>query len=200
LLRRQGASYAYRLEEDSRKLFSADLTAPVALYLRSSDGYALDISSVGGVQERVAVGVRTSEAGKITFSFSGMESFDGKQRIYFQDTKENRVIDLRVEKEYSFIKAESDGLYLENRFYLTFENFTTGLQEVKTSPVSIGASPQGIHILSNDGSPLGNVRIFDAQGNCLMNGNLSAPSYLHPVNTPGIYIVRVKNEMKKVKN
>ncbi|MDR2292824.1 MAG: T9SS type A sorting domain-containing protein, partial [Prevotellaceae bacterium] len=59
--------------------------------------------------------------------------------------------------------------------------------------ISITASRRGIHILSNDGSPLESVRIYDLQGRILLDEQPAGSAYLYPVSKPGVYIVRVEN-------
>jgi hypothetical protein len=125
LLYKEEASPDYRLHEDSYKLFPSDVTTQVMVYMRSCDGYALDINTIGGFREQVALGVYASEAGAITLRFAGMESL-GNVQIRLHDTRANRVIDLSEQSEYTFTKYDTEPLYLEDRFYLFLSTQSTG--------------------------------------------------------------------------
>ena len=196
LLYRSGASPEYRPDEDSRKLFPASDTLPVSVYMRSPDGYALDINFTGSLEEPVALGVRTALAGEITLRFAGMESFDGNLRIKLHDVQANRVIDLSGQAEYTFTKEASDPLYLENRFYLSFDSRTAidipGYPEY--AGISVTHNRREIQILSNDGNPLGRIRIFDLQGRTLLDVRSQASAYFYPVRQAGVYMLRVENQ------
>jgi hypothetical protein len=106
-------------------------------------------------------------------------------------------------KEYTFNKTEDD-LYLENRFYITFNNHSpTGIQGLESASVSIqNPAPQTLQILSNADSPLGYIQITDLQGRILVSKEVQATSYTYQVKIPGVYIVRVTGkesvEVKKI--
>jgi hypothetical protein len=191
LLRVAGASHDYASREDSRMLFPVKSTAPVMVYMRSRDGYALDINSIGDFSEQVALGIRTDRTGEITLEFSGMESFNGAT-IRLHDVLRNRTIDLSEQSQYVFTK-DSEELCLENRFYLTIDGATLTVSPEEHSSISVASTRRGIHVLSNDGSPLTNVRIFDLQGRCLVNERPSASDwYCRPL-PQGIDSVRATN-------
>ena len=204
LFYRDGASPEYRPEEDSRKLFPAADTVPVSVYMRSPDGYALDINYTGNPDEPVAVGIRTARPGAITLRFEGMESFDANLRLRLHDTRAGRVVDLSQQAEYTFVKEAGDSLYLENRFYLSFSDRTAfdapGYTE--RPGISVTRNRREIRILSGDGAPLGRIRLFDLQGRTLLDTRSQDSSYAFPVRQAGVYIVRVENprgdETKKV--
>jgi hypothetical protein len=191
LLYSEEASANYRAGEDSRKLFSVSSLDPVLVYMRSGDGYALDINSIGELTGQVALGIRTAQAGAITLRFAGVDAFEGK-KVYLHDTEGNSTIDLSRQSEYTFTKYDTEGLYLENRFFLSFED-ATALQAPNYPSISISRNPLGIHVLSNDGSPLENVRVFDLQGRRLSDVDPSSSSYSYKPPVPGIYIVQARN-------
>jgi hypothetical protein len=194
VLYNNNASNTYDPSEDSYKLFMESLQTPVQVYTRSSDGYALDINATGNTIAVIPLGIRTSAAGSITLTFSGMESLDGT-KLYLHDTKEQITIDLSLQAEYPFTKKAEDALYLEDRFYLSASpNAPTDLREVEEMPVSILSVAGGIEILSRDGSPIRSIRIANTQGRYLVNEeHLSVVNGHYPL-AAGIYIVRVGNE------
>jgi hypothetical protein len=102
-------------------------------------------------------------------------------------------------KEYTFNKDEDD-LYLENRFYITFNNGSpTGIKGLESASVSIQSpAPQTLQILSNNGNPLGRVQITDVQGRNLVSEDVKSSSYTYRVKMSGMYIIRVGSKVKKI--
>jgi hypothetical protein len=197
LLLAQNASIEYNPEEDSQQLFSESSLKPVLLYTRSKDGYALDVNAIGNQGENIPLCVRTSVNGEISFRFEGMETFGSQVQIYLLDTKTGESFNLSQRNSYSFVK-DNDNMYLEDRFYLSFQ-MPTGLNAKETASISVTTlSAGGIHIISGDGSPLKNVRIFDMQGKCLLNEeHPSGFSYTYKTALPGMYIIQAANERSR---
>jgi hypothetical protein len=200
LLHRENASSDYQPEEDSYKLFSSDAEA-VSLYMRSADGKALDINTIGSFSEIVPLCIRTSVAGEINLNFSGMKSFGRGVKIYLHDTTLNQVIDLSKESDYSFTKNADEGVYLEKRLYLSFSDFT-GINNPASSLIFITQTAHAVHVFSSDNSPLESVRIFDIQGRMLSQEVKPGSSYSYTFSTPGVYLVRAVGksgvEVKKI--
>ena len=192
-----GTSPEYLAEEDSRKLFDEKATSPVLVYLRSKDGVALDINATCDLSEMIPIGIRTSKTGRIVLNFLGMEEFVD-QKIYFHDIHENRVIDLSEQDEYAFIKYDTD-LFIENRFYFSFEDIT-GINNMNMGKVSVfSPAPRTIQVFSNNGQMLDTIEIADIQGRTLVKEyNISKSVYNYRVPSPGVYIVRVMGETRKV--
>ena len=186
-----GASSAYDAEEDSRKLFPSEASAPVFVYLLSSDGYSLDINTIGDLSEIIPVGIRTSQKGKITLNFTGMEEFKGG---YFclHDTKENKIIDLSQTDSYSFLKLD-DEVYLNDRFYLTFKSATMIDRQANLGILVSNPTQNMIRIFSP--SILKEVEILDAEGRTLLQDQNPLSSSLdYQMNHSGIYLVKVSGE------
>jgi hypothetical protein len=201
LLYMNDATNNYDPEEDSYKLFLGSNDSQLSIYTRSVDGYALDINSVGSLNEVVPLAIRTSVSGEITLKFSGVASFEN-MTVYLNDTRNKLAINLSLQDEYTFTKTSEDDLYLEDRFYLSFvSNSPTDLKTPEL--VSIVTSFNGIEIFSKDGSPIRNIQVTNTQGKYLINEeHLATSNYHYSINVPGIYIVRVSTdqgtETKKV--
>jgi hypothetical protein len=209
----QDSSYAthYLPSEDSYKLFvskvydSDDVLKHIQLYTRSSDGYALDINCIGTSEQDITIPlcIRTSEKGEIVLNFSGMESFGEETGIYLYDAQHpERLIDLSSQPEYVFDKTE-DALYLENRLSLVIGALKQplGIREVSnTSTARIFSQPhRTLRIVSENGEALSDIRITDSWGRTLLNiPAVSSSTYEYQTPTPGIYIVHVGAEVKKV--
>jgi hypothetical protein len=195
LLLRDGATHDYAPEEDGYKLFSASSLKPVQVYMRSRDGHALDINTVGNLTEQIPLGIRTSEEGNITLQFAGMDSFREGTNIRLHDTRTGEIINLSQQPSYTFpfTKEGADTLYLENRFYLTLSGaIPTNDDPVQdASGISITHYRRDIHVLSHDGAALGRITICDVQGRILSDEAVTTSEYHHPMDMPGVYIVRV---------
>jgi hypothetical protein len=184
-------------EEDSRKLFNTDerASASVLVYLLSKDGFALDINTTNDLEEMIPIGIRTSQLGKITLNFSGMEDFKNK-KIQLHDTKENRIINLNEEDEYSFFQMDN-ALYIENRFFISFEDFT-GIENVNHIEVYV-SNPERNTIRIYSPKAIESIEILDMQGRLLVKeNNITNTLYDYQVNTPGVYMVRIAGQTKKV--
>ncbi|MDR0798288.1 MAG: FG-GAP-like repeat-containing protein [Dysgonamonadaceae bacterium] len=214
VLYRTDADNTYNPDEDSYQLFLDKESAiaanqeaydngefacpecmdePLVVYTRSSDGYALDINSIGSLDEVVPLAIRTSLTGEITLAFEGFNDFD-RRKVLLHDTKAPAVIDLTMQSSYTFDKNEND-TYLEGRFYLSFYNAPTGFTTPEQGNVTVNGSNRSIEIVSKDGSPLRTVKITDAQGRTLINEvHLSTAAIRYPVTTSGIYIVKVSDD------
>jgi uncharacterized repeat protein (TIGR01451 family) len=194
LIYMDNASQAYVPAEDSYTLFSQNSLTPVIVYTRSSDGYALDINTIGSFDRSIPLCVRTSQKGDIHLKFAGMERFDNT-KIFLHDTKTGVVTDLSENDEYVFNKNEDD-LYVENRLFLTF-GAITGIQSVKTAAVSVqNLQDQRIRIVSNNGSPLGKIQIMDVQGRVLETKEVQTSSYVFHAKVTGVYLIRITNSEK----
>jgi hypothetical protein len=202
LIYNENASSAYLPEEDSYTLFSLSSLTPVIVYTRSSDGYALDINSIGNFDQPVAVGIRTSQKGEIRLRFSGAEQFAGLIKIFLHDIKADKVIDLSWNTEYVFTKDEDD-LYVENRLFLTFDIIADIHSAKSASSISVqNLQGQSVRIVSNDGSPLRKIQIMDAQGRVLVTDDVQSSTYTFSATIKGIYFLCVTNsegtEVKKI--
>jgi hypothetical protein len=185
----------FRPAEDSRKLFDEKATASVLVYLLSSDGIALDIHTTNELQEMIPIGIRTSQLGKITLNFSGMEEFQNK-KIQLHDTKENRIINLNEEDEYSFFKTDN-ALYIENRFFIVFTD-DVGIDNVNNPEIFI-SNPTINTIRVYSSKTIEDIEILDMQGRILVReNNINNTLYDYHVNAPGVYMVRISGQTKKV--
>ncbi|MDR1120411.1 MAG: hypothetical protein LBM08_05795 [Dysgonamonadaceae bacterium] len=211
ILQNETSTTSYAPSEDSYKLFiskimdSDEVLKHIQVYTRSSDGYALDINSIGTSEQDITVplGIRTSEKGGIVLNFSGMENFGESTGIYLYDAQHpKRLIDLKTQPEYAFDKTE-DTLYLENRLSLVIGKALQPLGIETASESSairvLSLSPRKLKIVSESGNALGNVRITDAWGRIVLDDlAVSSSIYEYQTPAPGIYVVRIGAEVKKV--
>jgi hypothetical protein len=108
-------------------------------------------------------------------------------------------VNLSETDEYPFEKQDSE-LYLENRFFLTFSDATDIHQPAINTNIEVQQMPgQAVRIATENGSPLGHVRITDIQGKVLFSRKITEASYVLQTPAPGIYILRVNETVKKLK-
>ncbi|MDR0231948.1 MAG: T9SS type A sorting domain-containing protein [Dysgonamonadaceae bacterium] len=180
------ANNNYVFEEDSYKLFVTDVTGPIAVYTRSSDGVALDINVFGDTDQLIPLGVRTSQTGNIDLRFEGVENFGKLQLI---DTLyPNDAIDLKETPEYSFKKTTSD-LFLDGRFFLSFKKAPNSDLIPTQGAVSIFTSGNQLQVISD--SAIDAVQIFDMQGRLLKKATNVRNSCILDLPQSGVYIVKV---------
>jgi hypothetical protein len=132
-----------------------------------------------------------------------MESFSESTGIYLYDAQHpERLIDLKTQPEYAFEKTE-DELYLENRLSLVVGKALQPLGIETASESSavrvLSLSPRKLKIVSGSGNALGNVRITDVWGRIVLdNPAVSSSTCEYQTPAPGVYIVRIGEEIKKV--
>jgi hypothetical protein len=119
--------------------------------------------------------------------------------VFLHDREAGNPVDLSLQSEYSFVKSGAE-LYLEDRFYLRFEpSGNTGFREgdAAARPV-ITSRAGGIRIFTGNGSPVGDVAVSDTQGRLLAATRVAADVYTYRCRVPGVYLVRVQGETRKI--
>lgn len=198
LIYHEDGSNTYASDEDSYKLFSKSAQRSVLLYTRSSDGYALDINTIGQLDETIGLGLRTSATGEITLRFSGVEQYPANIRVSLYDALLDQSIDLTEVDAYTFVKDDSS-LYLEDRFRIVFtERQTTGIeshQQADASVVLINSGTRELQVRTTNGESISSIAIFDLQGQNILT-EVGLQSNTHTVQLPveGIYVVKVQSE------
>ncbi len=186
----------FRLNEDSYKLFVESATEPIVVYTRSSDGYALDINVLGDNTQIIPIGIRTSKTGKIKLQFSALTEFFSEYDVYFNDTQNNKKVKLDVSSEYEFDKTSSE-LFLDGRFYLSFNKVITDIDNIQPSSIVINTFKNQLQIISH--LNLKDVEIFDIQGKRIANmNNLNKPTYTHSIEYNQFYIVKASDEQSVI--
>jgi len=183
----------YMFEEDSYKLFVTDVTGPIAVYTRSSDGVALDINVFGDTDQLIQLGVRTSQTGNIDLRFEGVENFGKLQLI--DGLYPNDVIDLKETPEYSFNKTTSD-LFLDGRFFLSFKKAPNSDLIPTEGAVSIFTSGNQLQVVSD--CAIDAVQIFDIQGRLLKKATNVRNSCTLDLPQCGVCIVKVLTKESSV--
>jgi hypothetical protein len=187
-------------QEDSRKLFARNAEAAVAVYMLSSDGFALDINTTNDLSQIIPIGIRTAVKGNITLRFAGMQSFGTNTTILLHDSKTGQAVNLSQTDRYTFNKDEEE-LNVEGRFYLQFVDKTTGMPDnhAESRIAVFSPAPGTISIAAANGENLGAIQITDIQARRVITENhIQSPVYSCRVTAPGVYLVKVMGETNKV--
>jgi len=190
LLFNESASNNYVLGEDSYKLFVGSLTAPVVVYTRSADEYALDINVFSNCSQAIPIGIRTSETGSIKLKFNGIENFLPEYDLFLIDMQNGGAkVNLRQTQEYTFVKESSD-LFLDGRLYLSFSQTVTGISGSEQPAISIFTKENRLQVISSVN--IKEVHVVDMQGRTVLTDkNIESPVYTRDLARNGMYVVKV---------
>ena len=188
----ESASNNYLLSKDSYKLFVTDVTGPVSVYTRSSDGYALDINVFGDYTQMIPIGIRTSQTGSISLQFEGIGNFLPKTDLFLLDTQTGTKINLRETSEYNFDKTTGD-LFLDGRFFLSINKVANSDLSPVQDAISIFTTGNQLQVISS--SLIKEVHIFDIQGRMIEKAiNMKNSVYTHDLPSNSMYVVKVLTE------
>jgi hypothetical protein len=122
-------------------------------------------------------------------------------KFYLKDLTENTTINLNEIKKYSFAATEGT---VKNRFVITIENITTGIEDIIYSekPFNIYASfgMLNIEILNDDwNGKTGSVKVVDLTGRTIINSgnnefNKASLVQLPLGNIKGIFMVEITSQ------
>lgn len=143
----------------------------------------------------VPLQLEISEAGPYQFTPNTMENFDGYD-VYLEDTRYDRRTIL--EQGVPITVNVGVGIHTD-RFFLNFVRTTsTGVQENRSSPLSVYSSNEGLYITGLDIHKNANIELMDMSGRLILseylpllpsNSRISLPN----INS-GVYIVRLTTE------
>jgi hypothetical protein len=184
---------------DSRKLFDAINSIPEVYTLKPGANKAQVATAVNVLGEitgetLVPLAIATTHNGELTFTFSGMDTYDA--RISLLDTERNTEIDLtgKVQYEYKFnyVPAQSGGTTVSNesRFFIRLHKVATGIADVASEAVRIYASNSGtLQVVSTH--PLRQVMVYNLQGARIYNAQIQTNTHKVDGLAAGAYLVKV---------
>ncbi|GHT75238.1 hypothetical protein AGMMS50262_09960 [Bacteroidia bacterium] len=143
------------------------------------------------VEMLIPVGIATTASGKLHFSLSGMEKFDGK--VIFVDAQSGETdisgSDLfEYNTDYTPAKnSNNEVLACENRFFIRVSS-QTAVNSIDKSDVVVRASTGdwGIRFYSN--YPIQSLALYDIQGR-LIHENTTVKAFTYDVNCKGKFFV-----------
>ncbi|MDR1675707.1 MAG: T9SS type A sorting domain-containing protein [Tannerella sp.] len=188
----RNASPEYRGSEDVRCLFYDG--SPLTLYALTALDEPLSIYTDGTFDRHTtALGLRLAEAGQITLSFTGMESFG--HNVYLIDLERNSLeIDLQATPEYTFTAVRPPGagaVEINDRFVLRMEYTGRGLVSV-----SVPDAPEirchgldgHIHVHAVRGT-IHRLEVYGMTGRLMYAGGTGRTTHHIPA-PAGIYFVK----------
>jgi hypothetical protein len=175
---------------DVDKLYGADI-AP-QLYSLTPNDEKLTINALDHSTQTIVVpvGIEYPESKSLTFTTSGIESFESSVNIFLEDKLLNKTIDLRENPVYTFTNAAgADPM----RFNLLFYG-VNATNELNKANYNIWVNNDKINILVPE--LIGQkavVELIDQQGRIINTSsvNLDSPSVINAPVSSGIYVVRV---------
>ncbi len=171
--------------------FYSDMTVPQFSSFTSSDPSLLTINAIPYSEESAIVPLRFDMdfTGEITFTASGMESFENNSSIKLEDKQLAQLVDLRKNPVYTFNHAPTDS---PERFALHFGG-VLGLENPVTENLStITVSGSTIYLNYPASNTSIYATLFDVQGRLIKRMQLSnAGQDNFSISTDGIYILKL---------
>lgn len=171
--------------------FYSDMTVPQFSSFTSSDPSLLTINAIPYSEESAIVPLRFDMefTGEITFTASGMESFENNSSIKLEDKQLAQLIDLRKNPVYTFNHTPTDS---PERFALHFGG-VLGLENPVTenlSTITVSGSTIYLNYPASNASIY--ASLFDVQGRLIKRMQLSnAGQDNFSISTDGIYILKL---------
>lgn len=164
----------------------------------SADGENLSINALPFSSEDVIVPLNFSlvPAGEVTFTASGIESFESSVPMYLEDLAQSKVINLREQANYTFSHSGGDA---GQRFQLRFKGVNNTPDQPTATEGSVFVSQGYLYIeVPSMQQTTVRVRVYDALGREFSEGKYTHSGLLQlPAPTAtGVYVVRVQSGNK----
>jgi len=164
----------------------------------SADGENLSINALPFSSEDVIVPLNFSlvPAGEVTFTASGLESFESSLPMYLEDLAQSKVINLREQANYTFSHSGGDA---GQRFQLRFKGVNNTPDQPTATEGSVFVSQGYLYIeVPSMQQTTVRVRVYDALGREFSEGKYTHSGLLQlPAPTAtGVYVVRVQSGNK----
>jgi hypothetical protein len=194
LFHRPGAAPDYNKEEDAYKLFSSETA--VSVYSFSPTGDPLAIHTSNDFQHAtIRLGIRLKETGKVTFHFSGMETFGYK--VYLIDhSQNNKKTDIQQNPIYTFTAVKQPGndevIELNNRFSLEMQytgSIQTTNENIRTKHIMITSKDGHIYVQTPYAAE--SVQVYNTAGALVYSSRIKSDNYRIQVDSSNTYIIKV---------
>ncbi|MDR0230587.1 MAG: hypothetical protein LBI82_00505 [Dysgonamonadaceae bacterium] len=200
------ASYAligYKDEKNVQKLFSPYGYVPEVYTLAGE--IPVNIHYIDNVVETIIpLGIKTTQLGNTTFTFTGMDNYNQASKIVLMDMLLNREIDLAGESSVSYSFENQVKGIQNDRFFIRIQSDITSLPPVeKDEEIRVYSNMSGILISTPASDPIRQIQVYDFQGRKLYDEVLSEISY-HQIpdnfNTHCVIVkVKTKDQVKSKK-
>jgi hypothetical protein len=193
---------------DARKLMNGISRVPEIYTLKPSGNgrTAVGANLIDGNNQLIPLGLATSYAGDISFTFTGMDNYQAA--ISLVDIAANREIDLTgldsYEYTFHYTPAQSNGQVVanEDRFFIRFSPTNlTGLPELASASITVYGTEGLIHLVSSNANPINQVSAYNLQGALVYESEALNTAYYttRQALAPGVYVVKVVSK-KGVQN
>jgi hypothetical protein len=190
---------------DSRKLLNSISNVPEIYTLKPSGNNQVSVGAniIHNDNLLIPVGLATSYTGDITFTFTGMDTYQAT--INLLDLAENKEMDLTGLSSYEYVfrhePVQQDGQTQssEDRFFIRFApaapTTPTGLSGVVSESVVVYNKEGRVHVVSGTSNRLKQVSVYNLQGALQQVAHaINSPSYTTRQLASGIYIVKIVSE------
>jgi hypothetical protein len=194
----------FRPGEDVQKLFTSVNDVP-EIYALAGGDIPTDINFINNdrvVIVPLGIRIKTTRAGEIRLTFTGMDNYTQATKIELIDAKENKTIDITGKSDYIYTFNNIESGINNGRFLLRISNSTTGLQTTVADNLKIYGDSEGFYVTTPSADPVQQVLVYDFQGKKIFESTSGASYYpLHTsyINSPLIVKAITKNGAKTVK-
>jgi hypothetical protein len=166
----------------------------------------IDINYINNAVEAIVpLGLKTSQSGNTTFTFTGMDGYTRASEIVLTDMLLNKEIDLSNLASFTYSFENNVKGVQNDRFFIRFISSATSLSSTgEEEYIQIYSGSSGIIVNTPTSDPIREIRVCDLQGRVLYEKKVSgirASRIPHDFDTD-LVIVRVKTqnrvESKKV--
>ena len=199
IAKRDGGSEQFG-NSDSRKLINKLSAVPDIYTLKLSENGPVAVgANITNIEDaEYPLGLATTFEGDITFTFSGMDSYDAK--IFFVDKQSDKTIELTNMSGYEYTfsytpprtGAEITGT--DDRFYIRIRSDETSNETIGKQLLYAYAKEGAIHVVSV-GAVMQEIKIYSLQGVELYQSKINDTSHIVSKKfLPSVYIVTVKTD------
>ena len=158
----------------------------IPLIYTNTENIKMAVNSLPSLDEHpsVPMGFSVKQSGNYVLVFNGQESFDQATPLFLRDNKENKLINLRQEKSYSFNAEKDDDI---SRFTLLFAS-NTDINNQSIENAQIIVAGKQVHI-KQQSAAYTLLKVFNTAGQLLYKKQLSEGCASIHIQNQGCYII-----------
>jgi hypothetical protein len=185
-------------DRDARKLVNGISDVPEIYTLKPNGGnrVAVGANIIHNDNLLIPVGLATIYSGKITLTFTGMDTYQAKISLLDVEAKVEKDLTGLASYEYSFDYA-GQPVPNEDRFFIRFSptNLTNSSEPASAPEVAVYDKDRIIHVVSGASNLIRQVSVYNSQGALLQNNTVNSAYFTTKQElVSGVYIVKVVSE------
>jgi hypothetical protein len=173
----------------SEKIFSMNTSAPDLYTVKNNKNWSINCLTEVSENSIINLGFKPGANAMFNLHFGDISTFNSAAYVYLKDLKNNSIIDMRQNADYSFTAAASDNA---NRFQLIFAMSPLNISDHIIRHTGIYASDNNVCINTNEN--IRQISIYNTIGQLIKqiegsgNGNITITMNAYPKTN---YIVKV---------